>query len=75
MPVCHLDDDVSFSGAGAVQLAVFLHHHYLAFLLHLLHVLLHLVEDAAVVLLGYAHKLDRKGAKQQGQIRFCLASI
>lgn len=54
----HLDDNVSLPGAGAVQFTVFLHHDDLPFLLHLLHVLLHLVEDAAVVLLGYTHKLD-----------------
>lgn len=57
----HLDDDVSFAGAGAVQFTVLLHHDDLALLLDLLHVLLHLVEDAAVVLLGYAHKLDETG--------------
>lgn len=57
----YLDDDVSFPGAGAVQFAVFLHHNDLPFLLDLLHVLLYLVEDAAVVLLGYTHKLDKTG--------------
>lgn len=59
MLIYHLDYYVSFPGAGAVQFAVFLHHNNLTFLLHLLHVLLHLVEDAAVVLLGYTHKLDK----------------
>lgn len=61
MLICHLDDDVSFPGAGAVQFTVFLHHNNLPFLLNLLHVLLYLVEDAAVVLLGYAHKLEKTG--------------
>lgn len=56
----HLDDDVSLPGAGAVQLTVLLDHDDLALLLHLLHVLLHLVEDAAVVLLRYAHKLEQR---------------
>lgn len=55
--ICHLDDDVTLSGAGAVQFPVLLHHNDLSFFLNLLHVLLYLVEDAAVVLLGYAHKL------------------
>ena len=56
--VCaHLDDDVAFARAAAVQLAVFLHHDDLALLLHLVRVLLHVVEDAPVVLLGHAHKL------------------
>lgn len=55
----HLDNDVSFPGASPVQFTVLLHHNYLPFLLNLLHVLLYLVEDAAVVLLGYTHKLDK----------------
>lgn len=59
--VAHLDDDVSFPGACAVQFPVFLHHDDLAFLFNLLHVFLYLVEDAAVVLLGYTHKLDKTG--------------
>lgn len=54
----YLDDNVPFPGAGAVEFTVFLHHNNFSFLLNLLHVLLHLVEDAAVVLLGYTHKLD-----------------
>ena len=53
----HLDDDVSLAGAAAVQLAMLLHHDDLALLLHLVSVLLHMVEDAPVVLLGDAHKL------------------
>lgn len=65
MLISHLDDDVSFPGAGAVQFTVLLHHNDLPFLLHLLHVLLYLVEDAAVVLLGYTHKLDKTGVKQE----------
>lgn len=59
MLIGHLDDNVSFPGACAVQFAVFLHHDNLAFLFDLLHVLLYLVEDAAVVLLGYTHKLNK----------------
>lgn len=39
----HLDDNVSFPGASPIQFSVFLDHDDLAFLLHLLHVLLHLV--------------------------------
>lgn len=52
---------MSFSGASAVQFSVLLHHDNFSFFLDLLHVLLHLVEDAAVVLLGYTHKLDKTG--------------
>lgn len=52
-----LDDNVSLPGPGAVQLAVLLHHHNLPLLLHLVRVLLHMVEDATVVLLGDAHEL------------------
>ena len=59
----HLDDDMSFPGSSAVQLPVLLHHDDLTLLLHLLHVLLHLVEDAAVILLCYAHKLQRGGRR------------
>lgn len=55
----HLDDNMSFPGTSAVQFTVLLHHDDLSFFLDLLHVLLHLVEDAAVVLLGYTHKLDK----------------
>lgn len=51
---------MSLPGAGAVQLTVLLDHDDLALLLHLLHVLLHLVEDTAVVLLRYAHKLEQR---------------
>lgn len=59
MLIGHLDDNVSFPGACAVQFSVFLHHDDLPFLFNLLHVFLDLVEDAAVVLLGYTHKLDK----------------
>lgn len=55
-----LDNDVSFSGAGAIQLAMFFNHDDFPLLLHLLHVLLHLVQDAAVVLLCYTHKLRKR---------------
>lgn len=58
--IFHLDDDVSFPGAGPVQFTVFLHHNNLSFLLYLLHILLNLVEDAAVVLLGYTYELKNK---------------
>ena len=61
--ICYLDDNVSFPGAGAVQFTVFLHHDDLSFLLNLLHVLLYLVEDAAVVLLRYTYKLGEKQGK------------
>lgn len=57
MLIGHLDHNVSFPGACAIQFTVFLYHNDLAFLFHLLHVLLYLVEDAAVVLLGYTNKL------------------
>lgn len=67
--ISHLDDDVSFPGAGAVQFTVFLHHNDLSFLLHLLHVLLYLVEDAAVVLLGYTNKL---GQNRETHISNCF---
>lgn len=56
--MCYLDDNMSFPGACTVQFPVFLHHNDLPFLLHLLHVLLNLVEDAAEVLLGYTYKLE-----------------
>lgn len=65
MLICHLDDDMSFPGSGAVQFAVFLHHNYLSFLLDLLHVLLYLIEDAAVVLLGYTHKLTGENKRDR----------
>lgn len=68
----YLDDDVPFPGASAVQFTVFFHHDDLSFLLHLLHVLLHLVENAAIFLLRYTHKLDkttRKKNKTQAAVR------
>ena len=48
---------MSLPGPTAIKLAVLLHHHNLPLLLHLVCVLLHMVEDATVVLLGDAHKL------------------
>lgn len=48
---------MSLPGPAAVQLPVLLHHHDLALLLHLVRVLLHMVEDAPVVLLGDADEL------------------
>lgn len=48
---------MSLPGPAAVKLAVLLHHHNLPLLLHLVRVLLHMVEDAPVVLLGDADKL------------------
>lgn len=57
----YLDHNVSFPSPRSVQFAVFLHHHDLSFLLHLLHVLLHLIENAAIVLLCYTHKLPKTG--------------
>lgn len=51
---------MSFSGAGAIELAMFFNHDDFPFLLHLLHILLHLVQDAAVVLLRYTHKLRER---------------
>lgn len=56
----HLDDNVSFSGACAVKLTVFLHHHNLTLFFHLLHIFLYLVKDTAVILLCYANKLTEK---------------
>lgn len=53
----HLDDDVSLPGTAAVEFPVLLHHHNLTLLLHFVGVLLHVVEDAPVVLLGDADKL------------------
>ncbi len=61
----HLDDNVSFSGACAVKLTVFLHHHNLTLLFHLLHVFLHLVKDTAVILLCYANKLTERKREQK----------
>lgn len=53
---------MSLAGAASVQLSVLLHHDDLALLLHLVRVLLHVVEDAPVVLLGDADQL-RAGAR------------
>lgn len=60
----YLDDNVTFPCSSAVKLSVLLHHHNLPFLFYLLHVLLHLVEDAAIILLGYTDKLERIIAHQ-----------
>lgn len=65
----HLNYNVPFPGACAVQFTVFFNHNNLPFLFHLLHVLLHLVEDAAVVLLGYTHKLDKTGQNNKHNLR------
>lgn len=66
----HLNDDVSLSGACAIELAMFLHHHDLALFFYLLHVLLDLVENAAVILLCYAHKLTEGKIIQRNEWRF-----
>lgn len=68
MTVNYLDDDVPFPGASAVQFTVFFHHDDLSFLLHLLHVLLHLVQNAAIVLLCYTDKLDRRNAALEWRV-------
>lgn len=62
----HLDDNVSLPGACAIELAMLLHHHNLALFFYLLHVLLDLVENAAVILLCYAHKLTEGKIIQRG---------
>ncbi len=56
---------MSFSGACAIKLTVFLHHHNLTLLFHLLHVFLHLVKDTAVILLSYANKLRERKREQK----------
>lgn len=67
MTLPHLDDDVALPGAAAVQLSVLLHHDDLALLLHLVRVLLHMVEDAAVVLLCDAHKLVHNDMRKSNE--------
>lgn len=67
MTLPHLDDDVALPGAAAVQLPVLLHHDDLALLLHLVRVLLHMVEDAAVVLLGDAHELVHNNMRKSNE--------
>lgn len=64
----HLNDDVALPGAAAVQLSVLLHHDDLALLLHLVCVLLHMVEDAAVVLLCDAHKLVHNNMRKSNEL-------
>ena len=54
----HLDDNVALSCSSPIELSVFLHHDDLSFLFNFLHVLFYLVEDTAVILLGYADKLE-----------------
>lgn len=66
--ITNLDDDVSLPGAAAVQLAVLLHHHNLPLLLHLVRVLLHVVEDAPVVLLGDADELVEDDMRTAGEL-------
>lgn len=66
--ITHLDDDVPFSGPAAVELAVLLHHHYLALLLHLVRVLLHVVENTPVVLLGDAHELAEDDMRKASEL-------
>lgn len=48
---------MSLSGPAAVKLTVLFHHYNLPLLFHLVCVLLHMVEDAPVVLLGDADEL------------------
>lgn len=64
----NLNDDVSLSGAAAVQLAVLLDHHNLPLLLDLVRVLLHMVEDAPVVLLGDADELVEDDMGTAGEL-------
>lgn len=54
----HLDDDVSLSCSRSIKFPVFFHHNNFSFLLHFLHVLFHLVENSAIILLGYADELE-----------------
>lgn len=59
---------MSLPGPAAVQLSVLLHHHDLPLLLHLVRVLLHMVEDAPVVLLGDAHELVEDDMRKAGEL-------
>lgn len=54
----YLDDDVSLSCSSSIKFSVFFHHNNFSFFLHFLHVLLYLVENTAIILLGYADKLE-----------------
>lgn len=68
MASSHLNNNVSLSGSAAVQLSVLLHHDYLTLLLHLVCVLLHMVEDAPVVLLGDADELVEDDMGTTGEL-------
>lgn len=66
--ITDLDDNVSLPGPTAVKLSVLLHHHNLPLLLHLVRVLLHMVENAPVVLLGDAYKLVEDDMGKPGEL-------
>lgn len=55
----YLDNNVTLSCASAIQFPMFLYHNNLSFFFYLLHVFFHLIEDAAVILLGYTYKLEK----------------
>lgn len=59
---------MSLPGAAAVEFTVLLHHHDLPLLLHLVRVLLHMVEDAPVVLLGDADELVEDDMRKAGEV-------
>lgn len=53
----YLDDDVTFSGTSAVKFSMFFYHDNFPLLFNFLHVFLHLVQNAAIILLSYTNKL------------------